>query len=142
MKNSLPNVNLHLLGAPPGSETYRKIEAQGRLVNWDLDLGVGHFPTLQYANGSQLEFFDKYMETVTRLYSFATVRAKAEALFKDGTFTRPGGDIGPALKARLCLIIFKEFVLSSDRDRRELFWFVLRLIRSDRLQVFGSLFVA
>ncbi len=135
LEHNLPNVNLHLLNAPPGTETYNKLKAEGRLMNCDPEMGVGHFPTIQYMNMSQIEIFDKYMETITRLYSFPVIRQKAEALFSNGAFTRPGGDIPVWLKARLSWITFKEFILTSDKDRRALFGFIFNLIRSKQIAI-------
>jgi 3-hydroxyacyl-CoA dehydrogenase/radical SAM superfamily enzyme YgiQ (UPF0313 family) len=135
MKHNLPNVNLHLLNAPPGTETHRKLSEEGRLLSCDPELGVGHFPTLQYMNMSQIEIFDKYMETITKLYSFDTIRKKGEALFSNGAFTRPGGEISALMKARLSWITFKEFVLTRDPDRKKLFFFILNLIRTKKIAI-------
>jgi hypothetical protein len=135
MQHNLPNVNLHLLNAPPGTETHRKFNEEGRLLSCDPELGVGHFPTLHYMNMSQIGIFDKYMETVSRLYSFETIRKKGERLLSNGTFTRPGGDISAWMKARLSWITFKEFVLTRDPDRRNLFKFVINLIRTKKIAI-------
>lgn len=135
LEHNLANVNLHLLNAPPGTETHKKLKAEGRLMNCDPELGVGHFPTIQYMNMSQIEIFDKYMETITRLYSFPVIRQKAEALFSNHAFTRPGGDIPVRLKARLSWITFREFILTSDKDRKALFRFIFSLIRKNQIAV-------
>jgi 3-hydroxyacyl-CoA dehydrogenase/radical SAM superfamily enzyme YgiQ (UPF0313 family) len=135
LEHNLPNVNLHLLNAPPGTETYKKLKEEGRLINCDPEMGVGHFPTLQYMNMSQIGIFDKYMETITRLYSFPVIRKKAEGLFSNGAFTRRGGDIPALLKARLSWITFKEFVLTSDKDRRALFRYIFNLIRTRQIAI-------
>ena len=135
MEHNLPYVNLHLLNAAPGTEPHRKFQQEGRLFNCEPELGVGHFPTLHYMNMSQIDLFDKYMETISRLYSFKTIRAKAEALFSNGAFTRAGSDIPASLKVRLSWITFKEFVLSTDPERRKLFWFIIGLIRTDRIAI-------
>lgn len=135
MRMNLPNVNLHLLAAPPGSETYKKYKEEGRLFQCNPELGVGHFPTLHYMNMTQIDMFDKYMSTIERLYSFDTIRAKAEKLFINGAFTRPGGEISPFLKIRLSWITFKEFVMTSNKEKRKLFWFILGLIRSGKIAV-------
>ena len=135
MEHHLPNVNLHLLHAPPGTEIHKKFSEAGRLLSCDLELGVGHFPTLHYMNMSQIDLFDKYMDTITRLYSFDTIREKGEALFSNGAFTRPGGQIPALMKMRLSWITFKEFVLSTDPERRKLFWFIIGLIRSRRIAI-------
>ncbi|MEI8006219.1 MAG: 3-hydroxyacyl-CoA dehydrogenase NAD-binding domain-containing protein [Bacteroidota bacterium] len=135
LEHHLTNVNLHLLNAPPGTEIHRKLLAEGRIIDTDPELGVGHFPTIAYMNMSQIGIFDKYMETITRLYSFPVIRQKAEALFSNGAFTRQGGDIPAWLKARLSWITFKEFVLTSDKDRKALFRFIFNLIRSRKIAI-------
>lgn len=135
MRTNMPSVNLHLLAAPPGSEIYKKYKAEGRLAPCNPELGSGHFPTLRYMNMSQIELFDQYMVTIRRLYSFETARIKAEKLFSGGAFNRKGGDISPFLKARLSWIIFKEFILSTDPERRKLFRLIFKLIRSGRIAI-------
>ncbi|MFH1160364.1 MAG: radical SAM protein [bacterium] len=135
LKHSLPNVNLHLLHAPPGSDIYKRYRAEGRLLKYDPELGVGHLPTIQYKYMSQIDLFDKYMETVARLYSFDTVLQKAKNLFSNGAFTRPGGKISLLLKVGISWITFKEFVLTGDKKRRELFRFILGLICSKKIAI-------
>jgi len=135
MKNHLPFVNLHILNAPPGTGLYEKCEQEGRLFDYDSDLGVGHFPAMDYMNMSQIGIFDKYMETISRLYSFDVIRKKAEALFINESFTRSGGKISNGMKIRLSFITVKEFLFSTDRERRKLFWFIIRLIQSKKLAI-------
>ncbi|MCK9422856.1 MAG: B12-binding domain-containing radical SAM protein [Bacteroidales bacterium] len=135
LEHHLPNVNLHLLNAPPGTETHKKFKKEGRLLSCDPELGVGHFPTLHYMNMSQIAIFDKYMETIARLYSFDTIRIKGEALFSNGAFTRQGGEISVFMKARLSWITFREFVLTADPDRKKLFTFILKLILTKRISI-------
>jgi len=135
MEHHLPNVNLHLLNAPPGTEIYKKFKGEGRLVSCNPELGVGHFPTLHYMNMSQIGIFDKYMDTISKLYSFDIIREKGEALFSSGAFIRPGVDITPWMKARLSWITFKEFFLTRDPDRKKLFAFILSLIRTKRIAI-------
>ncbi|MCX6250621.1 MAG: radical SAM protein [Bacteroidetes bacterium] len=135
MKMNLPNVNLHILAAPPGTELYKKLNAQGRLFDCDTDLGVGHFPTIHYMKMSQTEIFDKYMETIARLYDFRNIRIKAENLFRDGAFIRKGGKISVFMKARLSWITFKEFILTRDKEKRALFFFIYHLIRKKKIAI-------
>jgi len=135
MQHNLPHVNLHILNAPPGTETHRKFKEEGRLLSCDPELGVGHFPTLHYMNMSQIGIFDKYMETVTKLYSFDTIRKKGEALLNNGAFTRPGGEISVYMKARLSWITFRAFFLTRDPDRKKLFGFIMNLIRTKRIAI-------
>jgi len=133
--HNLPNVNLHLLYAPPGTEFHRKFKEEGRLPDCDPDLRVGHFPTLHYMNFSQIQLFDKYMQTIGRLYTFETIRKKAEKLFSNGNFTRPGGEISVWLKVRLSWVTVKEFFFTSDSERRKLFFFIVDKIRKKQLAI-------
>ncbi len=135
LKNHLPFVNLHILNAPPGTGLHERCAREGRLSGYDPDLGVGHFPNMDYKNMSQIDIFDKYMETVTRLYSFDVIRKKAEGLFCKGSFTNKGGKITARMKLRLTLIIFKEFLITFDPERRKLFWFIIQMLRSKKLAV-------
>jgi hypothetical protein len=135
LKNNLPNVNLHLLNAPPGTELHKKLKEEGRLLNCDPELGVGHFPTIKYMNMSGMDLFDRYMETIDRLYSFDTILKKAVPLFSDGSYTRKGGSISPFLKARLSWITIKEFAFTSDPDKKKLFRFIISLIRSEKIAI-------
>jgi radical SAM superfamily enzyme YgiQ (UPF0313 family) len=135
MKMSLPNINLHLLAAPPGTELQKRYKAEGRLFDCNPELGVGHFPTIHYMNMSQIDLFNKYMETIAKFYDFRNIRIKAEQLFMDGNFIRAGGDIPAGLKARLSWITFREFVLTRDKEKKELFFFILKLIRTKKIAI-------
>lgn len=135
LAHHLPNVNLHLLNAPPGSDIFTRYGQEGRLLKCNPELGVGHFPTIHYMKMSQIELFDKYMETVKRLYSFDTVLQKAKDLFSSGTFTREGGKISGWMKARLTWITLKEFFFTTDPRKRELFFYMIGLIRSKKVAI-------
>jgi radical SAM superfamily enzyme YgiQ (UPF0313 family) len=135
MRTCMPNVNLHLLSAPAGSETYNKMKTEGRLADCPPELGVGHFPTLHYMNMSQIDLFDRYMETLEKLYSFETIRKKAEGMFTSGNFTRRGGEISAWLKARLTALVVKEYLFTLNPDKRKLLFFILSMIRSKKLAI-------
>jgi len=135
LKYNLPNVNLHLLNAPPGSEIYKRYLAEGRLMNCDPELGVGHFPTIHYMKMSQIELFDKYMATIERLFAFDTILLKAKNLFSNGTFTRQGGEISGWMKARLSWITLKAFLFTTDSSKRKLFFFIIGLIGSKKMAI-------
>ena len=135
LRTCMPNVNLHLLSAPPGSETFRKMKGEGRLAGCPPEMGAGHFPTIHYMNMSQIELFERYMETIARLYSFDTIRKKAEGMFTSGNFTRSGGDIPNLLKAKLVLLVIREFLFTANADKRKLLFFLLPMIFKKRLAI-------
>ena len=70
-----------------------------------------------------------------KLYSFDKILKKGEALLSNGAFTRPGGEISAFMKARLSWITFKAFVLTNDPDRKKLFRFVIKLIRTKQIAI-------
>jgi radical SAM superfamily enzyme YgiQ (UPF0313 family) len=135
MQTSMPNVNLNLLAAPPGSELNARLKREGRLFTVLESIGNGAFPSIHYANMGQLELYDHYMETLRRLYSFDTILKKAKMLFSEGTFTRPGGSIPLFTRLRITFVIFREYLFSKDRNRRALFFYLMGLIRKKRIAV-------
>ena len=135
MQTNMPNVNLHLLAAPPGSELNARLKREGRLFTVSEAIGNGAFPSIHYANMGQLELFDHYMETLLRLYSFDTILKKAKMLFSEGTFTRPGGSIPFVTRLRITLVIFREYLFSKDKNRRALLFYLMGLIRKKKIAV-------
>lgn len=135
MKTNMPNVNLHLLAAPPGTEIYNKLKNQNRLFPVPSNIGVGFFPMIHYQNMGQLELFEKYMETIERLYSFDIILDKARNLFADGSFTRSGGKVSFLIKLRLTGIIIKEYLLTADRNKKQLFFFFFKLIKEKKIAI-------
>lgn len=135
MKTNMPNVNLHLLAAPPGTELYNKLKQQGRLFKAPENIGVGFFPIIHYYNMGQIELFDKYMDTIKQLYSFKTILQKAKALFPNGAFIRSGGEVSTFIKIRLTFIVIKEYLFTTNKDKRELLFFFIRLIREKKIVI-------
>jgi radical SAM superfamily enzyme YgiQ (UPF0313 family) len=135
LDNGLPNVNLHLLASPPGTRLYEKLRKQNRLFDVPPGMGAGFFPTIHYAAMGQTEMFDKYMETISRLYSWETVLIKAKKLFAGGQFIRNGTEIAPGQKMGLSVIIIKEFIFTSDKTKKAFFRFLMNLIKKRKIAV-------
>jgi radical SAM superfamily enzyme YgiQ (UPF0313 family) len=135
MQTCMPNVNLHLLAAPQGSELNERLGREGRLFKIPESIGNGFYPSIHYYNMGQLELFEHYMHTIQRLYSFETLLQKARMLFSDGNFIRPGGSIPFMTKVRLTYIIIKEFLFTADPHKRALLSFLVGLIRKKKIVV-------
>lgn len=135
LQTSMPNVNLHILSATPGTELYERMNHEGRLYGSSHDLQIGLFPTMHYKNMSQIDMFDKYMDTVEKLFSFNTIRKKAVHLFGSGSFNSRGVDIGFPLKFRASMKILKEFIFTTDKDKRLLFKNLFSLILQKKLAI-------
>jgi len=135
LRTSLPNVNLHLLSAPPGTGLNARLKQEGRLFKVSENTRVGFFPMIHYYNMGQIDLFNKYMDTVKRLYSFDTILKKAKTIFSNGTFTRPGTQISFLIKLRLIIIIISEFIFTKDKNKRDLLYFFIRLIRQKKIAI-------
>ncbi len=135
LETGMPNVHLHLLASPPGTVLNDRLKKQGRLFDVPIEMGAGFFPTIHYARMGQTEMFDKYMETIRRLYSWETILAKAKNLFSSGQFTRHGADISVTQKAGLTGIIIREFLFTGDKNKRALLSFFLHLIKERKIAV-------
>jgi radical SAM superfamily enzyme YgiQ (UPF0313 family) len=135
LKTGMSNVNLHLLASPPGTVLNSKLRDQGRLFDVPLNMGAGFFPTIHYANMGQLEMFDKYMDTLRRLYSWNTILEKAKFLFSNGEFTSHGVAISFFSKLRLTSVILREFLFTTDKNKKALFFFFMDLVRRKRIAV-------
>jgi radical SAM superfamily enzyme YgiQ (UPF0313 family) len=135
LKTGMPNVNLHILASPPGTVLNERLKEQGRLFEVPVEMGAGFFPTIHYARMGQLEMFDKYMETIRRLYSWETILAKAKSLFSNGSFTHRGANISVKQKADLIGIIVREFIFTRDKNKRALFCFFMILMKERKIVV-------
>jgi radical SAM superfamily enzyme YgiQ (UPF0313 family) len=135
MQTKMPNVNLNLLAAPAGTELNARLQREGRLFPVSESIGNGAFPSIHYANMGQLELFDRYMDTLRRLYSFDTILKKARMLFAEGTYTRPGGSISFKIKVRLVFVILGAYLFTTDKNRRALLFFLLGLIKHKKIAV-------
>jgi len=132
-ETGLGNVNLHVLSAVPGTQLYRNLKEENRLPNLSSDLGVGFLPNLNYMNMTRVELFDKYMETIIKLYSWDTLNEKAKIIFSSGAFKRAGLDVGLLLKLNMIGILFFEFILSTNKGKRKLFKTIFNLMRKKLL---------
>lgn len=121
LETGLGNVNLHTLSAVPGTRLYDKMKEQHRLTNLSPDLGVGFLPNLNYLNMSRIELFDKYMETIIKLYSWDTLNEKAKILFQNGAFNLSVSDVSYLLKIKMVGVIIFEFIFTFNKEKRELF---------------------
>ena len=127
LEAGLVNVNIHTLSAVPGTQLYEKMKAEKKLADLSLDLGVGFLPNQNYKNFSRIELFEKYMESIERIYSWETLNKKAEILFGKGTFIKPGADISFWLKLKMTGILVVEYILSRNKQKKALYKTIMKL---------------
>jgi len=129
-RTGLSYVNFNILGAPYGSELQKRLTAEGRMYNIDTDMMGGLFPCIHYYKMSQIDLFDKYLETLTKIYSFESLYKKASVLFGDGYFRKPynDGKPGAGFVIRLLAKLFKEYAFKPEPYKRKFYNYMISLI--------------
>jgi hypothetical protein len=128
-------VNLNLLDAVPGTALHRRIAAEGRWVNRPDRLTGGMFPTIRYMHMTQVELFDRFMETMQRLYSWDDLHDRITALFSTGWFNMPehNRDLSLLDKVLMSVKILWSFYIVAGTAKRRVFLSLFRLIRQRRV---------
>ncbi|HPT70068.1 MAG TPA: radical SAM protein, partial [Syntrophomonas sp.] len=136
-RTGLSYINFNILGAPYGTELQKRLTAEGRMYDIDSDMMGGLFPCIHYFKMSQIELFDKYLETLTRMYSYESVYFKAKILFGDGYFTKSYNDGNPsvAFRAKLVFKLLREFIFTNEPYKRKFFLYMISLIRQKKAAI-------
>ena len=136
-RTGLSYINFNILGAPHGTELYRRLKAEGRVYDNNPDMMGGLFPCIHYYKMGQIELFDHYLRTLAKMFSFQSVYHKAQIMFSGGNFHKPynDGDPGFSFKARMVLKLLKEYLFIPAPYKRKLFHYILRLIFKKKLAI-------
>jgi hypothetical protein len=131
----LSYLNMNLLGAPPGSELFYRLEAEGRWFNIPADYRSGLFPCIHYMNVSQKDLFLKYIDTAEAAYSWKVVSEKIPLLFGNGTFMKSygGEQLSVGMRFRFMRILFGELFFTFNKYKRRALWRSIRLMAQNKL---------
>ncbi len=129
MKTGITMITLNVLSAYPGTDLYDRMKADGRINNIDTDM-LGIYPTMQYNQVSQSEMFSKFFVTTEKMYSYKVALQKARTVMANGKFTHYNeADISVMDKLRSMIYLFRQYLITKDPDKRELFRFLFSLAR-------------
>ncbi len=133
----IPYIMVSILGITPGTELFNRMDKAGRWVKDTREYGGGMFPVMHYQQMSQTELFERYVETLECLYDFKTIYQRSIDLFKQGYFTRENLNDPPpvSLKIKTTFLVFKEFIFSTNNDKRKLFFEIFSLIRNKKMSI-------
>lgn len=136
-KTGLSYINFNILGAPYGSELQKRLTAEGRMYDVDPDMMGGLFPCIHYNKMSQMELFNKYLETLTKMYSYESLYTKSTVLFGDGYFIKSYNDGSPSVgfRAKLIFKLLKEFLFTTEPYKRKFFLKMISLIRQKKVAI-------
>ncbi len=129
-QTGLSYINLNILGAPPGSELYDRLNREGRWYGISPDYRSGLFPCMHYQKMSQTELFEAYFTAIQEAYDWKNITAKAKVLFGPGHFSAPYNDHqrDAAFQFRASILLLRHFAWSRNRHKRKLFFYLLWLI--------------
>lgn len=86
---------------------------------------------------SQIELFDKYLETLTKIYSYESVYNKAKILFGDGYFAKAynDGSPGAGFIIKLLFKLLKEYIFTTEPYKRKFYNYMISLIRKKKVAI-------
>jgi len=124
---------LNILSVFPGTGLHERMEREGRLIDVSPECLNGMFPSMKYKNMSRMEIFNRYYQTLERIWSFDDVRKKGLAIFGDGSFSHRKVGVGLAEKIQGSLTILKHYFFTFDRNasRRRMFLDLMKLTRKN-----------
>lgn len=136
-KTGLSYLNFNILGAVPGSALHARLKTEGRLFPIEPELISGLFPTMHYYQMGQLELFDHYLNTLKKMYSYASLYEKAKILFGQGYFNTLFHDGEPTagFKARMVFYLLGQWWFTKDRYKRKLFGYLFNLILKKKVAI-------
>lgn len=137
VENNISYVMLNILTVFPGTGLYERMKEEGRLVDVSPECLNGMFPSMKYKNMSRVEIFNKYYQTLERIWSFEDLRKKGLAVFGDGSFRNREVVVGLKDKIQGSLTILKHYFLTFDRNasRRRMFLDLVKLAKKDVVDV-------
>lgn len=140
----LPYLMISILGTHKGTDLHERMKKEDRLIRGNAKYTGGMFPVLHYMQMSQLELFDKYHETLNRLYQWESIGERAFPLFEKGYFVRTykSDQGGFSFKFRITFKLIGIYLFSGDKFKRKAFLKMIGLIRRGKIAIeSGALFL-
>lgn len=137
VRTSIPFTTINILGTSPGTDLEARLKKEGRLCAVPWEFSGGMFPCLKYRNMSHAALFNKYIDTLDRIYSFDTILTKARGLFGTGYFARQKKDLDIRFKEKMAisLRLVRLYVFTRDSAKRSLFLYLMMLVRQKKVAV-------
>jgi radical SAM superfamily enzyme YgiQ (UPF0313 family) len=128
MKNNIPVVMVSILTAIPGNDLYIRMKKDKRINYINTNFITSSCPTMVYKDFTQLEFVNKFRDSLKKLFSPETIYKKAIKLFETGKFKKSGpSDISPKEKMSAMMVLIKNYLFSKDKMKRKLLFDLFKL---------------
>ena len=135
MKNGITMISLNVLTAYPGTDLYDRMKKDGRINNVDTDM-LGIYPTMRYNHVSQADMFSKFFAVTEKMFSYEVVLPKARKTLGSGKFTHYNeADISVLDKLRSMAYLFRQYLVTDNTAKRELFSTLFSLARKGKVSM-------
>ena len=133
----LPYVMISILGTHEGTDLHERMKKEGRLVQRKAEYTGGMFPVLHYMQMSQLDLFDRYHQTLDKLYTWEAIGRRAFPLFEKGYFirTHKTDQNGFFFKFRITFKLLGIYIFTRDKVKRQAFVTMIDLIRKNKIAI-------
>ncbi|UCG27315.1 MAG: radical SAM protein, partial [Bacteroidales bacterium] len=130
-------VMVSLLGTHKGTDLHERIKKEGRILRGNRKYLGGMFPVVHYMQMSQLDLFDRYYQTLDKLFQWESIRERAVRLFEKGFFTRKyrSDQSGFFFKLRMTFILLWIYLLKPGKAKRKLFLEIIGLIKRGKIAI-------
>ncbi len=129
VKNDLIFTMISMLTVAPGTALYDRMKNENRLLPFDQLYFNGSFPCAEYKNIPLVDMYDKYYETLAKLFSTESMGRKIINILKSGVYAKKKSftEVSFFEKIKSSVFILKNFYFTKDRARKEFFVEVFKL---------------
>lgn len=145
-KASIVNHLCHPLSAPPGTELWKQLEAEGRLMAAsDMGDRVDVLTNIVPKKMTRAELFEGMADYLDRIHELDDYRSRILG-FIDGVSRRPrvknGGSGSPRKRIRMLFKMFRFFLFQLGRNHRKVFLEILKATRKKGTWMMPRVFFA
>ncbi len=128
IKNNLLFVMLSVLTPTPGTDLNEKLKKNNRLIDIDSEFINGTIPCYKYKNMSLVDIYDKYNETIKKIFSIASIKEKSINILKSGNFKKKEiKEFGFFQKFILSLKLLAKYYFFADKEKKIFFKEIIKL---------------
>jgi radical SAM superfamily enzyme YgiQ (UPF0313 family) len=134
---NLGYVMISLLGTHEGTDLHERMKKEGRVDRGNEKYTGGMFPVIRYQNMSQIDLFDRYFDTLNRLYRWEVISQRVFPLFEKGYFVREyqTDQNGFLFKLKITFRLIGLYLFSGEKAKRKAFIKMISLIRKKKIAI-------
>jgi radical SAM superfamily enzyme YgiQ (UPF0313 family) len=137
LKNNLCYVMVNALNAFKGTDFYKRLEQEGRILDVGYDATGNARSNVRAKKITPLDSFNGILDLQENITSPESVYKKSVALLLNGSFTHDNGeDVSFSVKFKSTFFFLFKYILSFNKWNRRLFFNLLRGVKEKKLSFF------